>query len=337
MTAALLDIKDLNVAIETPSGQARILNDVSLELSPGERLGIVGESGSGKSMMALTVMGLLPAAGRAFGSLLFDGADLLEAGEEKLCTLRGRRIAMIFQEPMSALNPVQSIGDQIAEGPRLHLGLGRRDALTRAGDLLHKVGLNPDQVSPALFPHQLSGGQRQRVMIAIALACAPDLLIADEPTTALDATIQIDILDLITKLAEDSGMALIMISHDLGVIAKTTSRMAVMYAGRIVEEGPTLHLLRHMAHPYTEGLLAAMPQHAPASDQPASKRDRLPTIPGIVPDPFQPISGCAFRERCRYAKADCQRREPILDTIASKHRAACHHPITTESTKEFVH
>ncbi len=340
MTAALLDIKELNVTIETPYGQARILSDVTLELMPGECLGIVGESGSGKSMMALAMIGLLPAAGRASGSVLFDGGDLLETDEKKLCTIRGRQIAMIFQEPMSALNPVQSIGDQIAEGPRLHQGLSRGHALARAKDLLHKVGLHPDKVSPALFPHQLSGGQRQRVMIAIALASEPDLLIADEPTTALDATIQIEILDLIARLAEDAGMALIMISHDLGVIARTTSRMAVMYAGRIVEEGQTPHLLQRMAHPYTKGLLAAMPQHAPPSGQPASKRVRLPTIPGLVPDPFQPISGCAFSERCGYAEADCQHREPMLGATvsgATAHRVACHHPLTTENTKEFVH
>jgi peptide/nickel transport system ATP-binding protein len=226
MTAALLDMQELGVDIETPHGQARILKSLNLTLAPGERLGVVGESGSGKSMMAFAIMGLLPGAAKAAGRLTLDGEDLLLAGEKRLCALRGRRIAMIFQEPMSALNPVQTIGDQIAEGPRLHLGLGRKEARDLASTLLDKVGLASDRVSPKAFPHQLSGGQRQRVMIAIALACGPDLLIADEPTTALDATIQIGVLDLIAKLADEAGMALIMISHDLGVIARTTERSA---------------------------------------------------------------------------------------------------------------
>ena len=337
MTTSFLEIQDLNVKIETPAGDALILSHYHLKLSAGERLGIVGESGSGKSMLALSIMGLLPDAAHVSGCLTFEGDDLLSATEKEMCSLRGRRIAMIFQEPMSALNPLQMIGDQIAEGPILHLGLARTEAHLRAKDLLQKVGLSPDQISPALFPHQLSGGQRQRVMIAIALACDPDLLIADEPTTALDVTIQIGILDLISKLADDAGMALIMISHDLGVIAKTTSRMAVMYAGRIVEEGPTETLVRCMAHPYTKGLLAAMPQHATASDQPAMKRKRLPTIPGTVPNPLQRIEGCAFADRCRYVEADCREQGPSLRSMTGSHRVACYHPMTNESFKEFVH
>jgi peptide/nickel transport system ATP-binding protein len=336
MTAAFLDLRKLSVDIETPLGKARILSHLDLLLSPGERLGIVGESGSGKSMMALAVMGLLPAAARTSGDLRFDGEDLLEVGERRLCRIRGRRSAMIFQEPMSALNPVQPIGDQIAEGPRLHLGLGRGRALERARNLMARVGLAPDRVSPALFPHQLSGGQRQRVMIAMALACEPDLLIADEPTTALDATVRIGILDLITSLADEAGMALIMISHDLGVIARTTSRMAVMYAGRIVEEGPTGPLLQKMAHPYTAGLFAALPQHADPSDRPARLRGRLPTMPGLAPDPLRPPSGCVFADRCRHARADCRQAEPALDILANRHKIACYHPITTKSTSEFV-
>lgn len=332
-----LEIQDLDVSIETPFGVALILNQLQLTLSPGERLGIVGESGSGKSMLALAIMGLLPDVASTAGGIIFNGDDLLKVGERALCSIRGRRIAMIFQEPMSALNPVQTIGDQIAEGPRLHLGLGRNQSLSRAKGLLEKVGLPPDQISPALFPHQLSGGQRQRVMIAIALACEPDLLIADEPTTALDVTIQIGILDLITALADKTGMTLIMISHDLGVIARTTSRMAVMYSGRIVEEGSTKHLLHHMAHPYTNGLLSAMPQHADFSDQRASRRPRLPTIPGVVPDPHRHIEGCAFAERCGYAEADCRREQPQLRAAMNDHHIACHHPIRTGADTELVH
>jgi len=337
MTAAFLELQKLSVDVETPHGKARILRDLDLTLSRGERLGVVGESGSGKSMMALAIMGLLPDVAQPSGRLIFDGEDLLTLSEKKRCRIRGRRIAMVFQEPMSALNPVQSIGDQVAEGPRLHLGLGYGDAMTRAKAFLAKVGLPEDQVSPETFPHQLSGGQRQRVMIAMALACDPDVLIADEPTTALDVTIQIGILDLITKLAENSDMALIIISHDLGVIARTTSRIAVMYAGRIVEEGPTKRLLKEMVHPYTKGLYAAMPQHVPRSDQPARDRKRLPTIPGAVPESFQPIIGCAFAPRCEHALPDCQASQPDLDVIAPDHKVACFHPITTKSTQEFVH
>ncbi|MGI9451146.1 MAG: ABC transporter ATP-binding protein, partial [Geminicoccaceae bacterium] len=328
MTAAFLDLQKLSVDAETPRGKAKILRRLNLTLSRGERLGIVGESGSGKSMMALAIMGLLPNAAEPSGRLMFEGDDLLTTDEKKLCRIRGRRIAMVFQEPMSALNPVQPIGDQIAEGPRLHLGLGHGAAMMRAKDLLTKVGLPPDQVPPGTFPHQLSGGQRQRVMIAIALASEPDILIADEPTTALDVTIQIGILDLITKLADETGMALIMISHDLGVIARTTTRIAVMYAGRLVEQGPTARVLRQMAHPYTQGLHAAMPQHAEASHQPARRRPRLPTIPGVVPAPFQPNIGCAFAERCSRALADCRADEPDLETLTPDHNVACFHPLT---------
>ncbi len=337
MTAASLELQKLCVDVETPHGEARILRELDLTLSRGERLGIVGESGSGKSMTALAIMGLLPDAARLSGRLMFDGDNLLTLNERERCQIRGRRIAMVFQEPMSALNPVQSIGDQVAEGPRLHLGLSQGDAMTRAKDLLAKVGLVHDQVPLGTFPHQLSGGQRQRVMIAMALACEPDILIADEPTTALDVTIQIGILDLIKRLADKSGMALIMISHDLGVIARTTSRMVVMYAGRIVEEGPTARLLRQMAHPYTQGLHAAMPQHVPGSDQPARKRKRLPTIPGVVPELFQPITGCAFAPRCAHALADCRASLPELDSLSSDHKVACFHPIKANSTQEFVH
>jgi len=337
MTAAFLDMQKFGVDIETPKGSANILSDLDLKLALGERLGLVGESGSGKSMTALSIMGLLPDAARTAGKLLFDGTNLLEQSDRQLCKIRGRRIAMIFQEPMSALNPVKPIGDQIAEGPRLHLSQGAGEALALAKDLLVKVGLSPEQVPPSAFPHQLSGGQRQRVMIAIALACKPDLLIADEPTTALDVTVQIGILDLITKLADEAGMALIMISHDLGVIARTTSRMAVMYAGRIVEEGPTGYLLQHMAHPYTNGLLAALPQHMITSREPAKNRPRLPTIKGLVPDPLQQVLGCAFTERCAYANAECQNHRPGLRPKATGHLVACHHPIKRDTAGELVH
>ena len=336
MTATLLQLQGLSVDIETPTGRAEILRDLDLVLAPGERLGIVGESGSGKSMLALSIMGLLPERAEIRGSLQFSGEDLLLADEPRLCALRGRQIAMIFQEPMTALNPVQPIGTQVAEGPRLHFGLGRREAMERAETLLARVGLPREKLSPRLYPHQLSGGQRQRVVIAIALAAEPALLIADEPTTALDVTIQVGILDLIVELAEERDMGLIMISHDLGVIGRTTERMAVMYAGRFVEMGKTAHLLSSMAHPYSRGLYRAMPQHAPRSDQPARRRPRLMTIKGTVPDPRSPISGCAFAGRCSHIETDCRTSVPRLADFGPGHHVACHHPQSGERLLESI-
>ena len=256
---ALLEIEGLDVAIGTPLGPVEILREVGLTLERGESLGLVGESGCGKSMTALAILGLLPEAARANGRIVLEGRNLLELGEAELCRLRGRRLAMVFQEPMTALNPVRSIGDQVAEGLRLHLGLNGRRALDRAAALLERVGLPESDFPLGLHPHQLSGGQRQRVVVAMALACGPDILIADEPTTALDVTIQAQILDLIAELAAEEGMALILISHDLGVIAEMTDRMAVMYAGAIVESGPTAEVFRRRAHPYTEGLSPPCP------------------------------------------------------------------------------
>jgi len=337
MTAALLDLQNVSVDIATPRGTAAILRELSFTLAPGERLGIVGESGSGKSMLALAIMGLLPDLAKVSGRLIFAGEDLLTIGEEKLCALRGRRLSMIFQEPMTALNPVQTIGNQVAEGMRLQRGLKRRQARERAIALLERVGLPPERVSPSTYPHQLSGGQRQRVMIAIALACDPDLLIADEPTTALDVSIQKDILDLIVNLAEEQGMGLIMISHDLGVVARTTRRMAVMYAGRFVEAGETSKLLTSMVHPYSQALYRALPQHAVRSNQPACNRPRLPTISGTVPSPLSPITGCAFSSRCRHAEADCLTKRPSLNPIAPTHAVACHYPQGQDYLPESVH
>jgi peptide/nickel transport system ATP-binding protein len=317
---ALLEVDRLVVEI----GGARILDGVGFSLERGGRLGIVGESGCGKSMTALAVMGLLPDGARASGRVLLDGKDLLRMDEAGLCALRGRRIGMVFQEPMSALDPVRTIGHQVAESLRWHLGLGRGLALARAEALLARVGLPVPRFSPRLYPHQLSGGQRQRVVLAIALACGPDLLIADEPTTALDVTIQAQILDLIAGIVEGEGMALVMISHDLGVVAETTGRLAVMYAGRIVEEGTTEAVFRRRAHPYTRGLFAARPQELA---QPALARGaRLATIPGRVPDPRARPPGCVFAPRCPRASALCRREPPPLEALARGHAVACFHP-----------
>jgi peptide/nickel transport system ATP-binding protein len=328
---ALLQVERLSVQIDTPRGPAQILHGVDFALDRGERLSLVGESGCGKSMTALAIMGLLPEAALASGRILFEGRDLLSADEATLCRLRGGRIAMVFQEPMTALNPVVSIGRQVAEGLRLHLRLTRRAAEARAAGLLDRVGLPPARFPLGLYPHQLSGGQRQRVVIAIALACGPTLLIADEPTTALDMTIQAQILDLVAQVAEDEGMALLMITHDLGIVAEIADRVLVMYAGQIAERGPTAEVFARMAHPYTRGLFAAMPQSEPLDRsrgrERAALRPRLTTIPGRVPDALERPAGCAFAPRCAYASEACRRDDPPPVAIGDGHTAACFHPV----------
>jgi len=330
MRTPLLHVDRLSLRIPTAEGVAEILSDVSFTVERGESIGLVGESGCGKSMTALAIMGLLPEAARTSGAIRFDGRDLLTSDEAGLCALRGRRIAMIFQEPMTALNPVACIGEQIAEGVRLHLRLGRAEAEDRARRLLDRVGLPAPRFSPQLFPHQLSGGQRQRVVIAMALACGPDILIADEPTTALDVTIQAQILDLIASLTAETGMALIMVTHDLGIIAETTERMLVMYAGRIVEQGPTAGVFARMAHPYSRGLFAASP-HAIAAPSGAMARVRLAAIPGQVPDLLHHPHGCVFADRCAWATEACRAGVPAHVAIGADHTAACIHPVLDEA------
>jgi peptide/nickel transport system ATP-binding protein len=325
--APLLELCDLSVEIPTRRGPARVLNRVSFTLRRDESLGIVGESGSGKTMAALAVMGLLPTAARATGAVRLDGRDLLGADEASWCRVRGRRIAMVFQEPATALNPVRSIGAQVAESMRLHLALGRAEAEARALRLLARVGLPAPRFSPDLYPHQLSGGQRQRVMIAAALACDPDILIADEPTTALDVTIQAQILDLIAELAGETGMAVILVSHDLGVIAESTDRALVMYAGSVVEAAPTAALFARMAHPYSCGLFAASPHMAALAAGAAGGRIRLAAIPGQMPDPAALPKGCSYAERCPNCQADCRTAAPMLFAMGPEHGAACYHPM----------
>ncbi|ELT48007.1 oligopeptide/dipeptide ABC transporter ATPase [Brucella intermedia M86] len=254
MTTPLLEMDNMSVELPIGLKLADIVSDITLTLNRGERLGVVGESGSGKSITALAAMGLLPDRMRVRGTLRFDGEDLAAMPEAELCKMRGRRMAMIFQEPMTALNPVKTIGAQIAEGRRLHMGESRADAEREARRLLDRVGLPAPRFNLDLYPHQLSGGQRQRVMIAMAIACEPDLLIADEPTTALDVTVQAQILDLMDELIDETGTALMLITHDLGVVSEMTDRIAVMYAGRIVETGRTEAVFNRMAHPYARGL-----------------------------------------------------------------------------------
>ncbi len=319
---ALLEIEDLRVEIDTPLGPAAILDGIEVSLERGRSLGLVGESGCGKSMTALATIGLLPEQARVHGAIRLDGKNLLELSEEALCGLRGRRISMIFQEPMTALNPVKTIGQQVAESLRRHLNLVRAEAERQAALWLDRVGLPESRFPLSLFPHQLSGGQRQRVLIAAAMACGPELLIADEPTTALDVTIQAQVLDLIAELVESEGLALLLITHDLGVVAEMADHVAVMYSGRIVEAGPASAVFSEMAHPYARGLFAAMPQ-APGSNR--VEASRLATIPGRVPDPAERPSGCAFAPRCGFAQARCAALPDRRD-ISAEHWVRCFHP-----------
>ncbi|HWK46685.1 MAG TPA: ABC transporter ATP-binding protein [Stellaceae bacterium] len=326
----LLELQDLKVVLPTAGGPAPILAGISFSLRRGETLGLVGESGCGKSVTALAIMGLLPPRAATSGAVLFDGRNLLTTDEPTLCGLRGRRIGMIFQEPMTALNPVRSIGAQVAEGLLLHLRLGRAEAEARTRRVLDRVGLPAPRFSPDLYPHQLSGGQRQRVMIAMALALEPDLLIADEPTTALDVTIQAQILDLLGSVVDETGMALMLITHDLGVVAEMTERVMVMYSGGVVEAGATPDVFGRVTHPYTQGLFAASPHAMTGPTRtPDGRRRRLNAIGGQVPDPRHRPPGCAFAERCPRVAEDCRRVPPTLAAGAGPggHAAACFHPI----------
>ncbi|MEL3891872.1 ABC transporter ATP-binding protein [Ferrovibrio sp. MS7] len=316
---ALLEVENLRVELATARGPAAAVRGLDFSLERGETLGIVGESGCGKSMTALALMGLLPDGAKLSGRIAFQGRDLVGLPEAELCKLRGNRISMIFQEPMTSLNPLQRIGEQIAEPLLLHEGLTRAAAQERVLGLLDRVGLpNPRQRIDA-YPHQLSGGQRQRVMIAMALACNPDILVADEPTTALDVTIQGQILDLIDELVAERGMALILISHDLGVIAESVRRVLVMYAGIAAEQGPVHEVFAAMAHPYARGLFAAMPRLGRGAGL-------LPTIPGIVPDLHELGAGCPFAPRCALADQTCRAQMPPPVPIGPGHVAACWHP-----------
>ena len=315
----LLEVVDLHTSFHTPDGMVRAVDGVSFELRRGEVLGLVGESGCGKSVTAHSVMGLLPMPpATVSGSISFAGRNLLELSDAQMRKIRGREIAMIFQDPMTSLNPVLTIGTQISEGLRLHLGLGRRAALARAAELLDLVGIPSGRQRLNDYQHQFSGGMRQRVMIAMALSCDPKLLIADEPTTALDVTIQAQILDLIRRLREQLGMAVILITHDLGVAAGTCDRINVMYAGRIVESGPVDDLFERPEMPYTRGLLASMPRldHEVGT--------LLHTIEGAPPELVDASDRCRFEPRCAFARPECVQHEPSLTQRSSPaHLARC--------------
>jgi peptide/nickel transport system ATP-binding protein len=318
MTQPLLEIDNLRVAIPTPRGDVHAVSGVSLSLMPGRALGIVGESGSGKTMLSRAVLRLLPKHARVTGGIRFNGRDVLALDPNALRAMRGREMAVVFQDPMTSLNPVLSIGTQITETLREHFGTPRGEALARAAALLASVGIPEPERRLRQFPHELSGGMRQRVAIAIALACEPKLLFADEPTSALDVTVQAQILDLLAAERARRHMALVLITHDLGVVAGRTEELVVMYAGRVMEHGATREVFKATRHPYTRALLAAIPSldhvaHAP-----------LAAIGGTLPDPTRPQPGCPFAPRCTRADAGCLvGREPLVARQSGEHLHAC--------------
>jgi oligopeptide/dipeptide ABC transporter ATP-binding protein len=300
---------------------ARSVDDVSFTLDRGETLSLVGESGCGKSVTALSIMRLVSPPGRTVdGEVLFEGRDLVKLGEGEMRGIRGDEIAMIFQDPMTSLNPVYTVGEQIAEAIRLHRGVSKREAWSQAIEGMRDVAIPAPQVRAKNYPHEMSGGMRQRIMIAMALACDPKLLIADEPTTALDVTIQAQILDLLAELREKRNLALLLITHDLGIVAETSDRVAVMYAGKIVELTSVRELFRTPRHPYTEGLLRAVPQ---LEEMNGEKKRRLHTIEGVVPNPMNLPPGCRFAPRCEHAREKCKESEIPLVEIDSGHSTRC--------------
>jgi peptide/nickel transport system ATP-binding protein len=320
---ALLEVDELQTHFRTPQGVNRAVEGLSFKLDPGQTLAIVGESGCGKSVTAMSILRLIPEPpGKIAGAIRFAGRDLLKLSQREMRHIRGNDISMVFQEPMTSLNPVLTVGRQISETLRLHQGLNRKSAEDRAVDMLSLVGISEPRQRANEYPHALSGGMRQRVMIAIALACNPKLLIADEPTTALDVTIQAQILDLMRDLKHRVGAAIMLITHDLGVVAEVAERVVVMYAGRKVEEAPVKQLFRVPRHPYTRGLLGAVPKLGSSL---TGRGTRLAEIPGSVPNLNLPIAGCVFANRCAEATELCRRLAPALEEKASGHVVACHY------------
>lgn len=318
----LLSVTDLVVDFKTRAGNARVLDHISLDIAAGKILGIVGESGCGKSMTALSIMGLVPNPPGQItsGSIALDGKELTTLNEDELCEIRGSEIGMIFQEPMTSLNPVFTVGEQIAESVRVHENATKQAAMARAVDMLKAVDIPEAEIRARAYPHQLSGGMRQRVMIAMALACRPRLLIADEPTTALDATVQAQIFDLLQDLQQETGTAIVLITHDMGAIAELADDVAVMYAGRIVETGSVQQVLSQPCHPYTQGLITCVPHLLP---DPPLEREALREIPGMVPALTNLGSGCAFAPRCERAMERCNSERPELVNVGNAHLGAC--------------
>ena len=322
--AALLSVEGVAVDLPTPRGNLRAVDGVDLKVGAGRTLGVVGESGCGKTMLSRAILQLLPKKAKLSGRVMFDGQDLAGLAPERLRKLRGRSLAVVFQDPMTSLNPVLTIGTQLIETLQEHLELDGQAAKQRSVELLAAVGIPAPEHRLMQYPHQLSGGMRQRVAIAIALSCEPKLLIADEPTAALDVTIQAQILDLLAREQRRRHMAMILITHDLGVVAGRTDDVAVMYAGRVVEQAPTPDLFKKMRMPYTEALLAAIPKVD------AAPHALLPAISGRPPDPTRPMRGCSFSPRCKYAWAQCHIEKPRLEQAESPaHQYACFRPIGT--------
>ncbi len=322
MTAPLLDVENLTVRFWTRRGTVHAVNGISFALSPGETLGIVGESGCGKSVTALALMGILPRAGRVTaGTARYAGRDLYTQSESEWQRFRGKEIAMIFQDPMTSLNPVLTIGSQLREAIDAHLNLSKSEASNRVVELLDRVGIPHARARAKDYPHQFSGGMRQRAMIAMALACEPKILIADEPTTALDVTIQAQILDLLRDLVTEQGTALVLITHDLGVVAGMCERVQVMYAGTVIETGSASPIFASPRHPYTLGLLQSVPRLD------TGRRQALQPIEGSPPNMLSEPTSCPFAPRCRYAREDCLASLPLLRDLGPEQRAACFHPV----------
>jgi len=317
----LLEVDSLSVSFATETGRVRVVEEVTFAIRPGETVGLVGESGCGKSVAAMSVMRLNPTPPCYVdtGHIMFHGDDLLALDDAGMRAIRGDRIGIVFQEPMTSLNPTFTIGYQIAEVFRIHRGLSTAEARRESIDLLGMVGIGAAKRRLDQYPHELSGGLRQRVMIAIALACRPDLLIADEPTTALDVTVQQQILELLRHLQAEIGMSVLLISHDLGIVAELCEQILVMYAGRIVERAAVDELFRHPRHPYTVGLLSAPPRLG-------QRRASLPTIPGVVPPPWQRVRGCYFADRCPRVTDRCRTETPPIAALGSDHDVACWNP-----------
>jgi peptide/nickel transport system ATP-binding protein len=322
MVERLLDVKNLKTYFFTDEGVVRAVDGVDLYIDKGETLGVVGESGCGKSVTALSIMKLIPQPpGKIVeGEILYNGVNLVDLPPNKMRKIRGKEISMVFQEPMTSLNPVFTVGEQIAEALRLHEGLGRREAMEKTVDMLKLVHMANAERRVKEYPHQLSGGMRQRVMIAMALSCNPKLLIADEPTTALDVTIQAQILELLNELKSKLRMAVMLITHDMGVIAETAQRVVVMYAAKVAEEAPVGELFKEPLHPYTQGLLRSIPR----IDLAATERRRLETIPGTVPTLRGNIApGCRFAPRCPFVKTVCTEKDPVIKEVKPGHKVAC--------------
>lgn len=330
MSKCILEVKNLRTGFDTDDGSVVAVDDISFQLREGETLGIVGESGCGKSVTSLSIMRLIPTPpGKILGGeILFNGVDLLKISDAEMRKIRGNDISMIFQEPMTSLNPVFTVGNQIGEAVALHQGLTKEKVRKKAIEMLDLVGIPEPHIRVDNYPHEMSGGMRQRVMIAIALSCNPKILIADEPTTALDVTIQAQILELINKLQKDLGTAVIMITHDLGVVAEVCNEVAVMYAGRVIEYGDVEDIFYRPKHQYTKGLLDSIPDF-----ESGHKLKTLNTIPGMVPSLFDLPKGCRFADRCSAAQADCRDSYPQFSSFEGIHKAACYHPVNPQEVQ----